>query len=103
VGLLAGGPALFGWAAGALWNWLNLHLLRRFAALLSRPVRQVRRPLAWLAVAKFGLLYPAGILVLGWRLCPLPFFVAGFTAVLAVVAVAAALPGKEIQRQPIHA
>ena len=89
IGLLAGPGALFGWGAGAAWNLINVRLLQRLAGLLGRPLRQVRRELLLLLLAKFGLLYPAGVLALWTGVIPRIPFAAGFTAVLAGVAAGA--------------
>ena len=89
--------ALFGWLAGAGWNLLNIKLLQQLAPLLGGELKNSRRRLTLLLLAKFGLLYPAAVLLLWAGLVPLKPFAAGFTAVLAAVAVsvAAARPWKE--------
>ena len=81
----------FGWLIGAGWNLLNIKLLQHLAPLLGGGVKNSRGRLVLLLAAKFVVLYPAGFLLLWAGLVPLKPFAAGFTAVLAVVAVSVAV------------
>ena len=99
VVLFAAAPraAGFGWLIGAGWNLLNIKLLQRLAPFLGSSLKESRGRLVLLLAAKFVVLYPVGFLLLWVGLVPLKPFAAGFTAVLAAVAVSVAVarPWKE--------
>ena len=67
---------------GAAWNLLNIGILRRLAALLGGDALKKGRRMTALLLAKFGLLYPAGIWLLWSGAVHRIGFAAGFTAVL---------------------
>ena len=69
---------------GAAWNLLNIALLKRLAALLGTETPKRGRKVVFLLLAKFGLLYPAGIWLLWSGAVHRVGFAAGFTAVLIV-------------------
>ena len=67
---------------GAAWNLLNIGILKRLAALLCGETPKRSRKMVFLLLAKFGLLYPAGIWLLWSGAVHRIGFAAGFTAVL---------------------
>lgn len=95
---LAGQEAwALGWGAGAVWNGINLTLLKRLSIQLfenrkGQPLpagvhpKSVRRRLVFLLLAKFAVLYPAGGAALLSGRCSPAGFAAGFTAVLVMAA-----------------
>ena len=68
--------------AGAAWNLLNIGLLKRLAVLLGGETPRRGRKMVFLLLAKFGLLYPAGIWLLWSGAVHRIGFAVGFTAVL---------------------
>ena len=67
---------------GALWGFLNIGILTRLATLLGAERPKRLRALPLLLLAKFGLLYPAGVWLLWSGAVHRIGFAAGFTAVL---------------------
>ncbi len=82
--------------AGALWSLLNIVTLTRLAALLGGETSKRGRRMTLLLLAKFGLLYPAGIWLLWSGAVHRVGFVMGFTAVL-IAAVAALLRPQRVK------
>ncbi len=85
--LFFGGRHALGWFGGAVWNLLNIGILNRLGELLTQPAAGRQRKVAWLLLAKFGLLYPTGIALLWSGITPAVSFALGFTAVLIVMTV----------------
>ena len=77
---------------GAAWNFLNITLLQRLIALLDGKTSKRRRKMVFLLLAKFGLLYPAGIWLLWTGAVHRIGFAIGFTAVLIAAMVALLRP-----------
>ena len=88
AGAVFGWAIALGWLAGAAWNAANLFLLARLMRMLKPDEPRRFRRTAFLLTAKFGLLYPAGVWLLWSRSVNLAGFTLGFTAMLAVSAVA---------------
>ena len=87
AGLFFGGHHALGWLGGAGWNLLNIGVLERLGELLMQPAAGRRRKITWLLLAKFGLLYPAGIALLWSGIVPAVSFACGFTAALIVMTI----------------
>ena len=92
VGFFLGWSAVLGWTAGAVWNLLNVVLLKNLAFGLAEPLKQVRWRMIRILLVKFAGLYPAGFFILwsGW--VPPMAFAMGFTAVLMTLSVVFILP-----------
>ena len=80
--MIVSGAVWTGLAAGAVWNLLNIEAFRRLAAALTAPEKN-RKTLWWILLAKFGLLYPAAIVLLWSGICSRAAFAVGVTVVLA--------------------